>query len=177
MGAEVEHYPTLLHEPQEGVDYLHGILRLGEDTLVGLHGEAHACLLEPLHGIMLGEAAEHTAHELVATRIDLLQVGDPSKGVGDVAASAAGHREFVQRLDARLKDRYVGLGASFLDVDGAKNSRRATANYRYFGYLFQFFCFLTYKITEKIWFRKKSFIILLVLTKSMQLWNLRSTVR
>jgi hypothetical protein len=43
--------------------------------------------------------------------------------------------------------------------------------------LFQFFCFLTYKITEKIWFRKKSFIILLVLTKSMQLWNLRNTVR
>ena len=143
------------------------VLRIQLDSVPG----------KPFGGAQVVKFVKKFFQQVVAARIDLLQRRYALKSVGDVAASAARHREFVQRLDARLKDRYVGLGASFLDVDGAKYSRRATANYRYFGYLFQFFCFLTYKITEKIWFRKKSFIILLVLTKSMQLWNLRSTVR
>ena len=120
MGAKVEHYPTLLHEPQEGVDYLHGILRLGEDTLVGLHGEAHACLLEPLHGIMLGEAAEHTTHELVATRIDLLQVGDPSKGVGEVAPATASDGNLGECLGATLEDMHLSMRVEPLYVNGAE---------------------------------------------------------
>jgi hypothetical protein len=70
-----------------------------------------------------------------------LQRAHALKIVGDVAASAARHGEFVQRMYARLQYRYIGFGAGFLDVDGAENSRRATAYYRYFGRLVQFVLF------------------------------------
>jgi hypothetical protein len=110
MGTEVEHYPTLLHEPQEGVDYLHGILRLGEDTLVGLNGKPHTCILKPPHGIMLTESIEHTAHEFGASGIDLLQRTDLCECIGEVAATASCHRDLCQCLGTTLEDVDISMG-------------------------------------------------------------------
>ena len=129
MGAEVEHYPTLLHEPQEGVDYLHGILRLGEDALVGLDGEADSCLLEPPHGIMLGETAEHAAHEFIATGIDLLKATDLGEGVGEVAPATASDSDFGECLGASLEDMHLSMRVEPLYVNGAEATRCSCANY------------------------------------------------
>jgi hypothetical protein len=127
--SEVELYPTLLHKPEEGVDYLHGILRLGEDALVGLDGEAHACLLEPPHGIMLGEAAEHATHEFIATGIDLLKATDLGEGVGEVAPATASDGDFGKRFAASLEDMDFGMGHPPLYVNGAEATRCSCANY------------------------------------------------
>ena len=96
---------------------------------------------KPFGGAVVVKFVKQFFQQIVAAWIYLLQRRDALKSVGDVAASAAGHREFVQRMYARLIDRHVGLGVGLLDIDGAIDSRRATANYRYFGYLFQFFVF------------------------------------
>ena len=110
------------------MDYLHSILRLGEDTLVGLDGEAHACLLEPPHGIMLGEAAEHTTHEFIATGIDLLKATDLGEGVGEVAPATASNGDFGKRFAASLEDMDFGMGHPPLYVNGAEATCGASAD-------------------------------------------------
>ena len=77
---------------------------------------------------MLGEAAEHTAHELVATRIDLLQVGDLSEGVGEVAPATASDGDFGECLGATLEDMHLSMRVEPLYVNGAEAACGASTN-------------------------------------------------
>ena len=60
------------HHGEKGVDYLHGILRHGKNTLVVLGEESHASLLKPSVGILVTEFLEKPLHQPVSTRIDRL---------------------------------------------------------------------------------------------------------
>ena len=72
-----------------------GILRYREDAMVGLCGQTHAAVLEPLPGILRTECAEQTPHQSVTTWINLFQVADAVEGVRHVAAPSTTYRHFA----------------------------------------------------------------------------------
>ena len=112
------------------MDYLHGILRLREDTLVGLDGERHAVALEPLVGVVLRETVHQTAHEAVTTGIDGREVGaDTLEGVRAVATPSPTHLDLGQHAAATLEDGDVHRGHHLLEVHGEEKARGPATYY------------------------------------------------
>ena len=121
-----------VHEVQQGMDYLHGILAGWEDALVWLYGEADPLGLKPGHELLVVELMEETLHQLMTTRIDLLQALDLGKGVGQVASSTTRDGYFGQRTLPCFEHLDVGVWKHALQVHGAETSGGASTDNSYF---------------------------------------------
>ncbi len=94
---------------KKGVDYLHGILRLREHASVILAHQSHALILKPSHCVIMREGCQDFTHQLIASRINLLQITIASsvikkrlKGISKVTPSASCYRYLCQRLGLLL---------------------------------------------------------------------------
>ena len=92
------------HALQKRLYYLHSILRDWEDALIFLRDKLDAFLLKPIHRVLLAPMSQSTLHELLATRICLLELLDLSEGIGQVAAATASHSNFCKWTFACLED-------------------------------------------------------------------------
>ena len=110
------------HHGEKGVDYLHGILRHGKNTLVVLGEESHASLLKPSVGILVTEFLEKPLHQPVSTRIYRLHALHSTEGIGEVAASASRHGDLGQGFRSALENGNLGRGKHPHDVGGSKTT-------------------------------------------------------
>lgn len=96
--AELRHYSHAIgaHQAKEGIDYLHGILRDREDTLIILRDESNALMLKPFHNIFVAECAQGSLHQFIATRICHLEVGNVAERVGEIATPTASDSHLCQ---------------------------------------------------------------------------------
>ena len=119
------------HQMEQGVDYLHGVLRYREDTFVFLGEQFHALRLKPFIGISVAESLQQALHQPFAARIHLRQALHLTEGVGEVASSAAGYGYFGESLLAALVDVHLGVGQLPFDGYGGKASGCACSYYGY----------------------------------------------
>ena len=111
----------------EAANHSHGILREREYTAVLLSDQSHTFLLKPLAGVPMIETAEEAFHQLVPSRIHLLEVCYVLKGVGQITSSASCDSHLGQHLLSPFVDVNHGHRQSLLHPDGGKESRGATA--------------------------------------------------
>lgn len=119
------------HQAEQGVDYLHGVLRHGEDTFVFLGEQFHALCLKPFIGISVAESLQQALHQPFAARIHLRQALYLSEGVGEVASAAAGYGYLGEGSLAALVDIHLGVGQLSFDGYGGKASGCACSYYGY----------------------------------------------
>jgi hypothetical protein len=91
-----------MHQLKQGLHYLHGALRTGEDTLVGLDHKGDSMLFPPLASIFGRESTQEPLHQSPSSWVDFLQVADALECVGQVAPSAARDGHLCQRALAPL---------------------------------------------------------------------------
>ena len=133
----MQFHAMIAHKPYERVYYLHGILRLRENTFIILRNQSDAFVFEPFHRIFMREVAEHLAHQFVASRICQVQILIPAviideigKTVSQVASPATRHRHLCQWFGATFKHMHLHLRIATLKLNGTEASCRTCADYR-----------------------------------------------
>ena len=103
------------------------ILRLRKYALVLLGHKFNAFLFKPLICLSIVELIEETLHELVASGIDVSQVTDVRKTVGQIAAAAARNAYLSKHLAGLFIYRDRRARAVLLCGYGGEEACRATA--------------------------------------------------
>ena len=112
---------------QKTVDDGVGVLGLRKHTVVVLPRQRHTVPLKPGIGVLMVKMVEEPFQQAVTAGVYTAQVGNSLKGVGAVAAAAAGYLNLGQNSRAAFQDTYFCLRTEFLQVDGAEKTCRATA--------------------------------------------------
>ena len=120
--ARFQPYPVALHQAEQGVHNLHGVLRGGKHAAVGLCHKPHAFGLKPLPRIGGPELFEQSLHQFLATGIYGGKAAHVVERVCKVAAASAGHRDLGQRLSAAFIYSHIGSGAKPLYLYRGKAS-------------------------------------------------------
>ena len=113
------------HQPLERMHELHRILTARKNALVILHHQPDALALPPGHTIVLVKFSQPPFHQLFAARIDFAQAADLIEAVGEIAATAAGDGELLQRRGGRLEHDYIPVGMPALHLYRAEAAGRA----------------------------------------------------